>query len=50
MTADEAAVAAASIRPAVAVPMHYGDVVGGAADVQRFKELCEQKGMAVVVL
>ncbi len=50
MTADEAAAAAADIRPAVAAPMHYGDIVGGAADVQRFKTLCEGAGVAVVVL
>jgi L-ascorbate metabolism protein UlaG (beta-lactamase superfamily) len=50
MTADEAAAAAADIKPRVAVPMHYGDIVGGAADVQRFRELCEKAGIAVVVL
>ncbi len=50
MTADEAAAAAADIKPDVAVPMHYGDIVGGNADVQRFKELCEQAGIAVTVL
>jgi L-ascorbate metabolism protein UlaG (beta-lactamase superfamily) len=50
MTADEAAAAAADIKPRVAVPMHYGDIVGGAADVQRFQRLCEQAGIAVVVV
>jgi L-ascorbate metabolism protein UlaG (beta-lactamase superfamily) len=50
MTADEAAAAAADIRPAVAVPMHYGDIVGGNADVQRFRELCEGARIAVKVL
>ena len=35
MTADEAAAAAVDIKPRVAVPMHYGDIVGDAADVQR---------------
>ncbi len=50
MTADEAAAAAAVLRPAVAVPMHYGDIVGGAADVQRFQKLCQQAGIATVVL
>jgi len=50
MTADEAAAAAADIKPRVAVPMHYGDIVGGAADVQCFKELCEQARIAVVIL
>jgi hypothetical protein len=30
--------------------MHYGDIVGGAADVQRFQKLCQQAGIATVVL
>jgi L-ascorbate metabolism protein UlaG (beta-lactamase superfamily) len=50
MTADEAAAAAADIKPAVAVPMHYGDIVGSNADVERFKTLCAQAGIAVVVV
>jgi L-ascorbate metabolism protein UlaG (beta-lactamase superfamily) len=50
MTADEAAAAAADIRPAVAVPMHYGDIVGNAADVRRFEALCEDAGIEVVML
>jgi L-ascorbate metabolism protein UlaG (beta-lactamase superfamily) len=50
MTADEAAAAALDIKPRVAVPMHYGDIVGGAADVQRFQKLCEKAGIAVVVV
>jgi L-ascorbate metabolism protein UlaG (beta-lactamase superfamily) len=49
MTADEAAAAALDIKPRVAVPMHYGDIVGSAADVQRFQKLCEKAGIAVVV-
>lgn len=50
MTADEAGAAAVTIKPRVAVPMHYGDIVGGSADVERFRALCEQAGIAVVVL
>ena len=52
MTADEAAGAAAAIKPRVAVPMHYGDqdVVGTLADAERFKTLCEQAGIQVVIL
>jgi len=52
MTADEAAGAAAAIKPRVAVPMHYGDqdVVGTLADAERFKTLCEQAGIKVVIL
>lgn len=39
MTADEAAHAALAIKPKVAVPMHYGEVAGTAADAKRFQEL-----------
>lgn len=40
MTAEEAAKAAEAIQPKVAVPMHYGSIVGSVQDAQRFKELC----------
>jgi L-ascorbate metabolism protein UlaG (beta-lactamase superfamily) len=40
MTAEEAAEAARTIRPKVAVPMHYGaGVAGSVSDAERFKEL-----------
>src|SRR5439155_13952585 len=41
MTADEAAAAAnEDIRPKIAVPMHYGAVVGTDADAERRSEPC----------
>jgi len=39
MTAEEAAQAAAAINPKIAVPMHYGAIVGSEADAQKFKSL-----------
>jgi L-ascorbate metabolism protein UlaG (beta-lactamase superfamily) len=40
MTAEEAAQAARTIRPRVAVPMHYGaGVAGTATDAERFETL-----------
>lgn len=41
MNATEAAEAAKTIKPALAIPMHYGDpdVVGTLADAQQFKKL-----------
>ncbi len=36
MTADEAIEAARLIRPKLAIPMHYGAIVGGPADAERF--------------
>lgn len=43
MTADEAADAALAIKPKVAVPMHWGDIVGDESDASRFKKLLEGK-------
>ena len=41
MTADEAAVAANAMRPGVAVPMHWGKIVGDRKDAERFRDLCQ---------
>lgn len=45
MTAKEAAEAAADINPKVAIPMHYGAIVGNSSDAETFKGLvrCEVK-------
>jgi L-ascorbate metabolism protein UlaG (beta-lactamase superfamily) len=39
MTAEEAADAAKRIKPKIAIPMHYGSIVGDARDAERFKKL-----------
>ncbi len=39
MTAEEAAEAVNRMKPGVAVPMHYGSIVGSKADAERFKKL-----------
>lgn len=39
MTAEEAAEAVNRMKPTLAVPMHYGDIVGTEADAERFKKL-----------
>lgn len=41
MTAEEAADAANKIMPKVAVPMHYGAIVGSRADAENFRKLCK---------
>jgi len=41
MNAEEAAQAANIIKPQVAVPMHWGTIIGGQSDVDRFCELCQ---------
>jgi L-ascorbate metabolism protein UlaG (beta-lactamase superfamily) len=49
MTAEEAVMAALDIGPSVAIPMHYGSIVGTDADAQRFAAGLEGK-IEVVVL
>ncbi len=39
MTAGEAAKVANIIQPEVAIPMHYGSIIGSAADAETFKRL-----------
>jgi len=41
MNAGEAARAVNMIRPGMAIPVHYGDIVGSAEDAERFRDLCE---------
>ncbi len=50
MTPDEAADAAARIKPKLAVPMHYAAIVGSEDDARRFAELCAARGIPVQVL
>jgi L-ascorbate metabolism protein UlaG (beta-lactamase superfamily) len=40
MNVEEAVMAAKKIMPKVAVPMHYGKIVGTKADAEKFKDLC----------
>ena len=49
MDAREAAQALGMIEPEVAVPMHWGDVVGGREDAERFKDLAPDD-VEVVIL
>ncbi|HDD66323.1 MAG TPA: MBL fold metallo-hydrolase [Nitrososphaeria archaeon] len=41
MTAEEAAEAVNAFKPRVAIPMHYGAIVGSRDDAERFKKLAE---------
>ncbi|MBZ5587695.1 MAG: MBL fold metallo-hydrolase [Acidobacteriia bacterium] len=50
MTADQAAEAARAIKPKVAVPMHYGAIVGSDGDARRFAKLLEGTGIQVVIM
>lgn len=49
MTADEAIKAALDIKPKIAIPMHYGSIVGSKDDAKRFAEGLKGK-IEVVIL
>ena len=49
MTADEAVQAAMVIKPKVAIPMHYGSIVGSEDDAKKFKKALEGQ-IDVVIL
>jgi len=48
MTAEEAAEAAATLNPKIAVPMHYGAIVGSDADARKFKSLVKNCQVEIV--
>jgi len=50
MSADEAVEVADVLHPDIAVPMHYGSVVGSIEDARRFVELCKERGIHAEVL
>ncbi len=50
MTASEAAKAAEVIRPKVAIPMHFGDIVGSSKDAEEFTMLCQELPIEVKIL
>lgn len=50
MNVEEAIEAAKLIKPTLAIPMHYGSIVGQLEDAQEFKELCEENGIRVEIL
>ena len=50
MSAEEAVEAAKIIKPFLAVPMHYGNIVGSDEDAKEFKELCEESEIRVEIL
>ena len=50
MTAEEAAEAAKLIKPTLAIPMHYGAIIGNEDDAREFKELCEENGIKAEIM
>jgi len=49
MTADEAVEMVKIIKPKVAIPMHYGAIVGSTSDAKRFKEKASEYTQVVVL-
>jgi len=50
MNHEEAAEAANLIKPTLAIPMHYGSVVGSDSDAKEFKELCAENNINCEIL
>jgi L-ascorbate metabolism protein UlaG (beta-lactamase superfamily) len=48
MTAEETAEAAKVINPKIAVPMHYGAIVGSEADAKKFKSLVKNCQVEII--
>lgn len=49
MTADEAVKAALEIQPKLAIPMHYGVIVGSQRDAEHFKKELEGKIQVAII-
>jgi L-ascorbate metabolism protein UlaG (beta-lactamase superfamily) len=50
MNPEEAVEAAKIIKPDLAVPMHYGSIIGEKEDGEEFVKLCEEEGINAQVL
>ncbi len=50
MTVAEAILAAKAIKPVIAIPMHYGSVIGSLDDAYKFKDLAEPEGIKVEII
>ncbi len=50
MDSEEAAKAASLIKPDLAIPMHYGSIIGTLEDAERFVKLCEKSNISSKIL
>ena len=50
MNYEEAVEAASLIKPSLAIPMHYGSVIGTKKDAEMFVALCQEKGVNAKIL
>lgn len=50
MSTEEALEAAKIIKPSLAIPMHYGSIIGSKEDAEEFSKLCEEEGINAKIL
>ncbi|MEM3091267.1 MAG: MBL fold metallo-hydrolase [Candidatus Pacearchaeota archaeon] len=50
MSVEEAVEAAKLIKPTLAIPMHWGSIIGTDSDAKEFCELCKAEGIAAEIL
>lgn len=50
MNAEEAAEAAKLIQPSLAIPIHYGSIIGVKEDAEEFVKLCKENGVDAIIL
>ncbi len=50
MTASEAAKAVEIIKPKIAIPMHFGDIVGTRKDAEEFVRLCQNLSIEAKII
>ena len=50
MSVEEAAEAARIIKPTLAIPMHWGSIVGSEDDAKEFVELCKDEKIKAMIL
>ncbi len=50
MSPEEAAEAAKMIKPTLAVPMHWGSIIGNEEDALEFVRLCKEEGIRAEIL
>ena len=50
MNVEEAVEAAKLIQPSLAIPMHYGTIIGTSEDAQEFVNFCKKEGIDATIL
>jgi len=50
MNAEEALEAAKTIKPSIAIPMHYGKIIGSSEDAEEFVKMCKDEGIEARIL